>query len=231
MFKKVKLQKHKLFDILINDYHIRTIIFTCFSLGFGIIYAIFNGFIAILSSSMWFGAITCYYLFLNFLRAGILLKRYKRNKNTDFDDKKEYNNFSEIKQYRNCGILFLFLIICLGAIVLQIVRSEKSFAYAMVTVYITAIYTFYRVAMAIYNIFKAGKHKDYTTRTLRCINLITALGSILTLQAIMLFTYSTSPNVSLMNTITGTIVCILVALVGIYMIRNGNEKLKVLSKN
>lgn len=229
--KKLKafLCKYKWFNLLINDYHVRTIVFSCCSFGFGLLYAVYNGIIAIISHSPWLGAMACYYLFLDILRGVILLRKYRRVKKVE--NKVDEDDFIyEIKEYRNCGIVFLFVIICLSAITTQIVSSQKSFAYAEMMIYITAGYTFWKIGMAIYNTFKAEKHREYITRILRSINLVSALGSFLTLQAVALYTYSTTLNIKLANMITGSTVCVLIFFIGIYLIVNGTEELKKLSK-
>ena len=121
-----------------------------------------------------------------------------------------------IKQYRNCGIVFIGLTLCLISIIIQIVRVDKVFDYDMYVIYTITAFTMYQIVVAIINFIKSHKNDNYTIRSLRSINLVTALVFFISLQAIALDTFSHNTNIPVANAITGFVVCGLVLVSGIY---------------
>ena len=123
---------------------------------------------------------------------------------------------NSIKQYRNCGIVFIGLTLCIIAMIIQIVRADKVFDYDMYVIYTITAFTIYQIVVAIINFIKSHKNDNYTIRSLRSINLATALASLISFQAIALDTFSHNTNIPAANAITGFVVCGLVLVSGIY---------------
>ena len=85
--------------------------------------------------------------------------------------------------------------------------------------------------MAIINLIKAKRFKDYSVQAVRNINLTSAMVSILALQTALLHAFGgENISVSLYNTLTGSVVSLLTLSLGIYMVTNASLKLKKLKQ-
>ena len=95
-------------------------------------------------------------------------------------------------------------------------------------IYVSAAYTFFKVVMGIINLTIARKNDDMTVKAVRSINFADALVSLLALQTALLHEFSPdSPFFnSIMNAVTGSVVCIFTLVVGIYTVVNANKKIK-----
>lgn len=224
MFGKLRnvLQKNQFTNKLMTNYDFRTIIFSLCSLAIGVAFAAYNLFVAFVSRSIWYGTLGFYYLFLDGIRAAVLYNEYRKGK-------KEDSNHG-LKLYGICGIMLVIITVFLNAIVVHLVSSNKVYEYSDTVIYMVAGYTFYRIAGAIYNVAKARKNDNYSVRSLRCINLVTALVSFLSLQSAALYAYSKATNHAVVNAITGCIVCITVAAIGIFMFLGAIVKFKKKAK-
>jgi divalent metal cation (Fe/Co/Zn/Cd) transporter len=109
--------------------------------------------------------------------------------------------------------------------------SDAHFTYMGWTIFAYAAYAFYKITMSIVTLIKAHKQDDLTVRAIRNINLVDALVSILALQTALLTMFSEgATNISLFNTLTGTVVSFASIGIGIYMIVSANKKMKELQK-
>lgn len=216
---------HPFWNKLFTQYGFRTIILSIESFLINIAFAIYNGAIAIVAGSIWFGSLSAYYILLILLRGGILLYHSRRRKDikngqTTIDTFKK-----DTKVYGRCGIVFILLPLALSFAILQMVRADDSFVHAGVTIYIYAIYAFYKISIAIFNFIKTRTTHEMTVRASKNINLADAMVSILALQTAMFHEFDTgdSVNVATMNAITGAVVCALTAFIGIFMIIYSNQ--------
>ena len=66
-------QNYEFTDKLLHDYGYRTVAFGLVTWAVSVAYALFQGTLAVLSHSVWFGALAGYYLVLAFLRGGVIL--------------------------------------------------------------------------------------------------------------------------------------------------------------
>ena len=228
MINKIRrlLEKNKIINRLINDYYFKTVIFSSFSFLFGIAYAIFNIFVAGLSHSLWCGALACFYMLLIFLRGYLILDIRKIHKTTWNDEKQK--NVYEAKKYRLCGIIFIVMTLCLSAMITLIVKEEKTFEYPLIIVYVIAGYTLFRIGVSIYNYIKASRYDNFTIRSLRCINLVTALSSFLSLQSIALNNFSKNVNIPIANALTGGVICLFIVVLGVFMVVSSTGMIKVI---
>lgn len=207
---------------LVHRYGFRTIIFTIGSLCISFSYAVFNAIIAVISHSIWYGALAAYYALLAIIRGGVIFHHRKKRKMDDEDDKEIY----EIRTYRRCGGLLIFLPLALGGAIMQMVLSDKSFTHPGLTIYFAAVYTFYKIIMAIINLRKARKNDDMTIQAVRNVNFADALVSMLALQTALLHAFSPERNYHFANALTGTAVCVITTVIGIVMIVHANITLK-----
>ncbi|MBE6602064.1 MAG: hypothetical protein E7637_06130 [Ruminococcaceae bacterium] len=137
------IHKNKAVEILVENYDIRTIVFSVLSVLAAIGLVVFNIIICAITQSLWCGAMAFYHIMLILLRGYVLVSYRKRTKNTVLSD--EDRMLGAIKQYRNCGIVFIALTLCLIAMIIQIVRADKVFNYDMYVTYMIAAFTMFQI--------------------------------------------------------------------------------------
>ena len=225
---KALIHKNKTANLLVFNYDFRTIVFSALSFVGGIGLAVFNIAIYAITESLWCGAMAFYHILLVILRGYVLFAHYKAKKKAI--KSAEEQTLLEIKRYRFCGIVFISLTLCLVAMIAHIVRGDKVFDYDMYVTYTVAGFTLFQIVVAIVNYIKVQRNDSYTVRSLRCINLTTALVSFISLQAIALDTFSKNVDVPLGNVVTGFVICGLIVASGVYMIVHSTIKIKTYSK-
>ncbi len=218
-------EKYEFTQSLLRNYGFRTIIFTIISFLMSVAYGVFNGVLGIVGRSIWFGALAAYYIFLAFLRGGILLYHKRKKKNDGELD----NDLVRAKTYRNCGILLLILNVALSSAIAQMIFDKQSFSYAGWTIYAFAAYAFYKITMSIINLVRARKQNDLTVQAVRNVNLVDGAVSILALQTALLSTFmEEGTDVSMFNTLTGAAVSLFAVSLSIFMIVKANKSIKQL---
>lgn len=206
-----KLESYKFTHSLLRDYGFRTVIFAIGSFGLSVLFGFYNGALGIIGRSIWFGALAAYYILLALLRGGILLYHGKRKQGIGEKENKQ----KQIKIYKNGGWLLLVLNIALSVAMAQMIFNDEGFEYAGWTIYAFAAYAFYKITMAIYNLFKAKKQDDLTVQAIRNINLMDGAVSILALQTALLHTFTDGGvDISLYNTLTS----VAVTAIGIFLV-------------
>lgn len=219
------LQKREFTAKILEHYGFRTVIFSIFSFALSILFAIYNGVIALYSKTLWYGALAAYYILLVTLRWGVLgYLNKKRKGKIEYSEIEKRNR--EIKIYRTSGIILIILPICLSFAILEMVAADRAFERLGLTIYFAATYAFYKIITACYNFFKARKGDDLIVQTARNINLADAFVSILALQTSMFHSFAAGQNYAFANAITGAVVCALTVALGIIMLVGGQKRLK-----
>ena len=212
---------------LVNDTIYRAFLFAFPGLGTSMIYAGFNGVVAIYSRSFWYLIFFVYYLLLSIMRYGVLRLKKQMNGAEETKEKK----VRVWKAYKNCGILFVVMNMALTEAVILIIYSQNTQKrYAGFLIYAVAFYTFYKIIMSVVNTVKAGKTKLPLVMALRSIGYVDALMSMLSLQVSMLAVFSEpgTKYIDTLNACTGIGVCIMVFLAGVGMIVNGTRHIGIL---
>ncbi|MBQ8684987.1 MAG: hypothetical protein IJ514_02300 [Clostridia bacterium] len=205
---------------LLENYGFRTVLFSAVSLVISVGYSVYNGVIALMLPSLWYGALAAYYILLVAMRGGITLYHGKNRG-------KEGDELVELKKYRTSGILLVVTILALSIAILQMVAANEGFVHMGLMIYVAATYTFYKITMSIVNLVRANKQTGYTIRALRDINLADAAVSVLALQTAMFHSFGDEGlNTGLANALTGAAVCLVVLTLGVMMIVSANKKLK-----
>ncbi len=193
---------------LAKEYDFRTFITSSISLAINISYAVFNIVIAIISRSLWFGAIGIYHLFLVLMRSDTILSRKKQEKSS----------------YIRCSIFLILLSGFLALAVWQLVANDLAFIRFGWTIYAYAAVAFYKITMAIISFIKSRKN-TLSTRALRFVGLADASVSILTLQTSLLYAFSEADtNKMIPNSITGACVCAFTLALGLVMLITKGRK-------
>lgn len=119
------------------------------------------------------------------------------------------------------GILLLVLNFALTGVILLTIAQDTARRYSEIVVISIAIYTFYKIIMAVVNMVKVRKMQSPVLITIRNIGVADALVSMLTLQATMLASFQGKGGLDAnrMNAITGMVVCVLILALGVSMIR------------
>lgn len=168
--------------------------------------------------SIWFGSLAVYYLLLAVMRFSLL--HYVRSRK---DDK-----VSELKRYRFCGIVLLFMNQALVAIMVIVIRQNKGFEYFGLLIYAMALYAFYAVITSVINVVKFRKYGSFIMSAAKVINLTAALVSMLSLETAMLAQFG-GDDVwfrQIMTSATGAGVCVIVLGMAVYMIAKSTKILK-----
>lgn len=212
-----------------SDYRYRTVLFTFISFVFNLFYAVSNGVYGVINHSPWMGTFSAYYIFLSLMRYGIIQydrKLLKEGRQKDL-------RLQEMKVYRNTGILLSLITIALGGAVILLVNREGGKSYYGYMIFVVAMYTFYKAIISIVNIIRARKMKSTLLVTIRNIGYADALVSVLSLQTAMFGAFGEDSNVdpTLMNGITGACVCMMILVIGIYMILSaGKQRKRILAE-
>lgn len=209
------LKKFKFTNTILTNYGYRTIIFSIFSFIFNALYVAFMAVLAFLTHSAWYISITIYYLVLSLVKVNVFYSKWKHN-----------NEKNQINTYKDSGIMFILLTIAFSGIIVLIYTSNMYFEYAGLMIYAVATFTFYKLTLAIINIFKARKQQDLYVQSIRNINLASALISIVVLQVAMFQAFAPEYNTSIANGLTGGAVSLVILILGIFMIVKSNKKLK-----
>ena len=176
----------------------------------------------IMYHSLWFIALAFYYILLAVMRF-LLVRRLNVQ-----------DEASELRRYRLCGIMLLFMNQALAGIVVFMVHQNRGFDYPGLLIYAMAAYAFYAVTIAIINIVKTRKHKSPILSAAKAINLVAALVSILSLETAMLAQFGGDDDPLFRQVMTGATgggVCTIVIGMAIYMIWRANKNLKKLQIN
>lgn len=217
--------KYSFTNRMATQYGFRTVVFAIGSLIVSFAFAAFNAFIGITELAIWNGALAAYYLILMTMRAVLVFWHGKKRRLKMRETPTELK-IGELKRYRTCGILLLILQFAFSAAIVQMIVAGRGFERSGLVIYVSAIYTVYKVTMAIINTVKARRSDDMTVRAIRSINLVDALVSILALQTAMLFEFGGGADYALENGLVGIAVCAVAAVLGVYMIVNANLKIK-----
>lgn len=214
------LQSHKFTNKLLEDYGYRTIVFAVFSFVLNVAFISLVLVMAIMSKTAWYFTITVYYIVLAFMKANV------------FYSKRKYG--TEVKQARSLrfsGIMFVVMTIVFSGVIVLIYKANHYFEYAGILIYAVAAFTFYKLTLAIVNIFKARKQEDLYIENIRNINLANALISIIILQVAMFQAFAPEHNLGFANALTGAGISVIILILGTLMIVKANKKLKELHKS
>ncbi|MBQ6719632.1 MAG: hypothetical protein IJN20_04710 [Oscillospiraceae bacterium] len=179
-------------------------------------YGIFKIVLGILLPSAWIGADGIY----NLMQAIIQLFQILRRKHPGSLEQ-------QWRSYRDCGGLILLMHLTLTGLVFQMVNWNRAYDQGEILVIITAVFAFYKIIASFLHIAKDRKHVHPVDSSVRMLNLAQAIFAIFSLQASMLHTFGTGGHwETILNTVTGCVVCLMVMAMGIYMIRRGNREIR-----
>jgi len=167
--------------------------------------------------SAWIGADGIY----NFTQGCIQLYQILRHKRTA-DLERQW------KDYRIGGYLIIGMHLTMTGMMFQMIQMGRHESAGEISIIATAAFTFYKLIFAFVAIAKDRKHPNPLESSVIFLNFAQALYNLFVLQTGLLWVFGGPeyPYQKLMNTMTGTTVCVLVLGMGIYMIRRANKNLK-----
>lgn len=196
------------------------------SLAINVLYSTFLLISGFYYHSIWFISSGIYYLVLSVIR--LQLTRFERRASACADTTEKllvgWNGFL------CCGICMFFLNFAMAGMAVQLVWFGQGGRYHEIMVYAIATYTFYRFTMSIVHVVQQRKARDPLLGAVRNISLSAAMMSLYSLQVTMLNVFSGEQAPSfLLNTLTGTAVCLLVILGALGMTLHAFKQKKALS--
>lgn len=214
------LQKHKFTNSILKDYGYRTIVFGVCSFIVNLTFISFVAVMAFISKTAWYFTITIYYIVLAGMKGNV------------FYSKRKYGTeIKEARALRFSGIMFIIMTVVFSGVILLIYKANHYFEYAGLLIYAAAAFTFYKLSLAIYNLFKSRKHDSLYVQNIRNINLASALISIIMLQVAMFQAFAPEHNLGFANALTGGGVSAIILVLGILMIIKANKRLKQIKQN
>lgn len=230
-----KLVENPYINKVASDYRLRTVVFAVPGLMGNVMFAVFNAVVGIVARSAWFGSLAAYYILLSMMRIEVVEQEKKISAISGEDERLE----KEIGVYRKSSILFIVMAFVLFGMVLLLENSMGGKEYPGFTIYVAAMYAFYKIIKSTIDIIKIGKQKSPLLSTIKRIGHIDACVSILTLQTAMFASFGAGQEMlaRVMNDITGTVVYLIVLFLGIQglvvlkkeakkRLRNGKDEVK-----
>lgn len=194
------------------------------SLSWNTLYGIFQLWLGFYHHTFWFCSLGAYYIFLAVMRF------FLAHHTARYSPRERMR--SELKRYRACGIVLLFMNLALALIVFFMVYWNRTFDHHMITAIAMAAYTFTALATAIVNVVKYRKYQSPVYSASKAIGLAAACVSMLTLESTMLTTFGDGEiNARLMLGLTGGAVVALIVTMAVYMIIRANKQLKEMKEN
>lgn len=189
------------------DRRFRIVFSAALTLVVNLFYGAGHGIVGAVTGSRWLLVMAAYYILLGSMRFGAVLTEHRQS--------------SEKFVMRFCGGMLMALAMVMGAATAISLLENKAVPHGLVLMLVIAIYTFWKMTMAIVHTVQAHQSGTPLTRTIRNITLASALASLMTMQRSMLVSFEgemTARESLILNICTGTAVCLLVFLLGLNML-------------
>lgn len=219
-----KLHGIPVFERFLYEVEFRTETTLYQGLAVNLIYAGIKLFSGIYYRSIWFITLAVYYILLAIMRLSLLT--FVRGRGNPEKDK-----VLELRRYRLCGIILLFMDWALLGIIILVVHQNSGFEYPGMLIYVMALYTFYATITAVINVVKFRKYKKPVLSAAKVINLTAALVSMLSLETAMLTQFGAAEDPvfrQVMTASTGAGVSMIVLGMAVFMIINATKQLKAI---
>ncbi len=156
------------------DYRSKTVLLSIPSIIGSIIFAAITAIAAIWSRSLWLGTMTVFYTVTIFMKLSVLRRGSMSliSRKTGYTSAENYRKFS-------LGLLVFDIVFGITLIIFHINYFIKD--YPGFTIYITAVYVLIRLVFSIKNMVQARISQSFTTISLRKIDAVKSLVSLLIL--------------------------------------------------
>lgn len=225
--RMIELASHYEFtDNIVKNFGFRTFVLSCASFAINILYVIYNGAISVYYLSVWYAALTFYYLMFCLIRGGLIFGagNNRRMAQKSPREKEEI----KLRAYLHCGIWLIVLSCVIVAVISGLTATGRSEQRNSNLIYVIALYTTIRIVLAVRNLIRAKREKDTIAQALRNISMADALVSLLSLQTEMLSAFGGNFDAVRLDAAVGFCICTLIILIGVVMIVGGSKSLKSL---
>lgn len=221
------MRRYKYTSMYLDDIEFRARVSLYSGLAVNMFYAVFKCTTGVIFRSAWLWAIGIYYVMLSAVRFTLM-------RNVRITYKKEHGmerKMHEYKSARLCGIMMFALNAAMGGMTVQMIWQNRSYEYKGYIIYISALYAFYCLIIAVVNVVKFSKRNNAILSAAKILALAGALMSMFALQTAMFSALGGGEGLQrLMNTITGGAVCFIVMGMAVFMIVRANIRLKELKR-
>ena len=212
------LKSQKLTNKMLEDDEYKLLVYSTIGFFINVIYVSFHLIVGILGRSIWYIAISAYYIVLVITKLYILNNFRKHSKDLKI----------ALKTYKNTGIMLNLLTLALSGIIVLIIKQNRSFKYAGLTIFAVALYTFYKITSAIIQTIKERNNSNLYVRAIRNINLVNAFYSILVLQVAMFQAFGNGNIYNTANALTGGVIAVIMFIISFTMlIRSSKLRSKI----
>lgn len=222
------LKKRKLIANIMENYGFKTFVFSLCSFSLTVAFAIMNLVSALRYGLVWYYAISAYYAILLVFRGGIIFADSKCRKKYASDESSLKKRKWRI--YSSGGVVLLLLEVAMCLAVTEMMFSRRPMRSGQIMTIANAAYTFYKMTMAIYNLFKAKRYNDPVVQALRNINFADACMAIVSLTVLMLTTFGGEENMIYIKASVGFAACATIMATAVLMIVNGIKNLKLVKE-
>ncbi len=192
------------------DYRTKTILLSIPSVIGSIIFACLTGFAAVISFSSWLMVMTAFYVICIVMKVTVLVRggRSLVSNNDKYNSANNYKAFS----------LWLLAFDVVFGIVIVIFHIHNVYKeYPGYTIYLTALYVFIRIGLSVKNMVQAHISRSFTAMSLRKIDAVKAIVSLLILQNALLARYG-HPYSDLtrnLNSISGAVAFLIILIMSV----------------
>lgn len=220
---KHRVHENKYYKTYLSKPNQRATVSLYASSGVNIIYALFYFGTGIYFESVWTMAIAVYYIVLSLIRYGLVRKDRRKMLIEDETERRNY----ELKSCHFCGCLMFLLNIAVTGLVIQMIWQNKHYNYPGFLIYAQAAYTFFCLTMAIINMIKYRKMERPILSAAKVVSMSCALTSILALQTAMLIQFGSEQinYIRVMNCLTGSVVCLSVFGMAVWLVHKTRKEL------
>ena len=166
-----------------TDYSFRMIINTAVTFFITVAFAVYNGVLGGINSSVWSGAICVYYLLLAVLRGTIAIT--ERNL---VDKSNEYKHNQRKKVFYSTSIVLIVQNFAIVVPIVMMIFFQRNVNVDIITAIAIAVHTVYKVVVASTNLKKRKQSTNILVREVTIINFIDALVSIMVMQNTLIMT-------------------------------------------
>lgn len=212
---KERLHQNPVIHLYLSDAKLRAFLSLLGSFALNFLYALWEILCGLYYQSYWFITLGFYYILLTLIRLTLLRQARYRGQAEQ----------TGRRRYRICGILLLTMNIILFGIVILAVTGNQAIHYAGYLIYAVAVYTFYRVVIAIVTLVKYRHWNAPALTASKVISLVTALVSLLSLEIAMILQFGNDGEFFRTTTVLiGTGVGVGISVAAICMLRTPKNK-------
>lgn len=215
------------------EYGLRTTAFALLALCANSGFAVMNCVIAVKQRSLWYGALSGYYFLLILFRGATILSAQSIKRKYGDGKESEFQR-AQNKIYLGCGAFLVLVEIVMCLAVTQMTLYGQPVLDGTIYAIATAAYAFYKIIMAVWNLFKAKKYADPAIKALRNLNFADACMSMASLTVLMLsvFQENEDPTFAIaIKAFAGFAACAAVLAVATCMIVKAIKKLRESTNN